>query len=160
GEDWKNVVNRIERMRALTKADIQRVANKYLTKDFVVIKKVKGQLTPPKITKPPITPVKVDPSRRGAFAKAVLDMQVTPIEPVAIKEGQDYERAALATGPIITVKNQRNGLFVANHDFDFGRTDDKYACLALEVLKVSGAGKRTAEQTARQLHELGLNVDT
>ncbi|HSR96573.1 MAG TPA: insulinase family protein [Kofleriaceae bacterium] len=160
GEDWHNVVSRIERMRRLTRDDILRVAQRYLTSDFLVIRKVKGTAQPPKITKPSITAVKVDPTRRGAFAQSVLDMPVAPIEPVAIAAGRDYERAATAAGPLIAVKNQRNGLFTVHYDYDVGRVDDRFVCLALEMLKVSGAGKRSAEQVTRELHELGVSVDT
>ncbi len=160
GEDWRNAVSRIERMRQLTRADIIRVANRYLTGDFLVVRKVKGTAKPPKITKPGITAVKVDPGRRGAFAQSILDMPVTPIEPVAVTAGRDYQRTAIATGPLVTVKNQRNGLFAIRYDYDVGRSDDRFVCLALEVLKVSGAGKRTAEQVGRELHELGVTVDT
>jgi predicted Zn-dependent peptidase len=160
GEDWRDVVARIERMRKLTRADVMRVAARYLTNDFLVIRKVKGTAKPPKITKPTITAVKVDPARRGAFAQAILDMPVAPIEPVAIAAGRDYERTQIATGPLITVKNQRNGLFTIRYDYDVGRRDDRFVCLALDMLKVSGAGKRSAEQVARELHELGVTVDT
>jgi predicted Zn-dependent peptidase len=160
GEDWHDVVGRIERMRRLTRNDVTQVASRYLTGDFLVIRKVKGAATPPKITKPSITAVKVDPARRGAFAQAVLDMPVNPIEPVALAAGRDYERAAIATGPLIAVKNQRNGLFTVHYSYDVGRVDDRFVCLALDMLKVSGAGKRSAEQLTRELHELGVTVDT
>jgi predicted Zn-dependent peptidase len=58
------------------------------------------------------------------------------------------------------VKNDRNGLFSTTYEFNFGRSDDRFACLSLEVLKSSGAGKLTPEQTVRALHELGLSIDT
>jgi predicted Zn-dependent peptidase len=159
GQSWPDVVSHVDRMKQLKKADIVRVAKQYLGKNFLVVKKVKGQATPSKITKPGITAVKLDPSRRGVFAKSILDMPVEPIEPVALVEGKDYQRGTLPTGELVTVKNQRNGLFQLSYEYDWGRADDKLACLALEVLKVSGAGKQSAEQVARQLHELGLSVD-
>ncbi len=159
GEDWKDVVTKIERMKKITKADILRVAKQYLTKDVLVLKKVKGKPDSEKIEKPKITAVKVDPSRGSPYAKSILDMQVPPIEPVAIAEGKDYERGKLATGDMVAVKNTRNGLFAVSFAYDYGRADDKLACLALETLKVSGAAKRNAEQVARHLHELGLSID-
>ena len=160
GETWPDVASKIERMKKLTKADILRVAKQYLNKDMLVLKKVKGKSESQKIEKPSITPVKVDPSRQSAFAKSVLDVQVTPIEPVAIVEGKDYERGKLATGDLVSVKNTRNGLFAVSFAYDYGRADDKLACLALDTLKFSGAGKRNTEQMARHLHELGLSIDT
>jgi predicted Zn-dependent peptidase len=160
GEQWPDVVSKIDRMKKLTKADILRVAKQYLNKDMLVLKKVKGKADTQKIEKPSITPVKVDPSRLTPYAKGVLDMSVTPIEPVAIVEGKDYERGKLATGELITVKNSRNSLFSLSFMYDYGRADDKLACLALETLKFTGAGKRNAEQVSRHLHELGLSIDT
>jgi len=45
-------------------------------------------------------------------------------------------------------------------DYNYGRIDDKLACMALDVMKNTGAGKRTPEETDRVLHELGLSIDT
>lgn len=160
GEAWPDVVSKIDRMKKLSKADIVRVAKQYLTKEMLVLKKVKGKSDTQKIEKPSITPVKVDPSRQTPFAKSILGMAVTPIEPVAIVEGKDYERGKLATGDLIAVKNARNNLFAVSFEYDYGRADDKLACLALDTLKFSGAGKRNAEQVARHLHELGVSIDT
>jgi predicted Zn-dependent peptidase len=160
GESWPDVVSKIERMKKLTKADIQRVAKQYLTKEFLVLKKVKGKNDTVKIEKPSITPVKVDASRQTPYAKSILAMQVTPIEPAPIVEGKDYERGKLVTGDLITVKNTRNSLFALSFSYDYGRADDKLACLALDSLKFSGAGKRSTEQVSRHLHELGLSIDT
>lgn len=160
GQDWADMVGRIDAMKKVTKADVVRVAKQYLSKNVLVVKRVKGQATPPKITKPGITPVKVDAKRQSAFAKSILEMETKPLEPVVLAEGKDYVRATLPTGPLVAVKNTRNSLFAATHEYEHGRKDDKLVCLALEVLEVSGAGKRTAEQTARELHELGISVDT
>jgi hypothetical protein len=153
GEDHY-VVAKLDRMKKLTKADIMRVAA-VPGQNFVVVKKVKGQAKQPAIEKLGITPV----ARSRATPKSILDMPVTAIEPVAIAEGKDYERGKLATGELVSVKNQRNSLFSLSFEYDYGRADDRFACLSLQVL-VSGAGKRSAEQVSRQLHELGVSVDT
>lgn len=160
GENWADVVERIDRMRKVTKADIQRIAKQYLTGNYVLLRKIKKQQELPKIEKPGITPVKVDPSRQSAYMKEMLAMKVEPIEPVALKEGVDYERGKLPTGPLVAVKNTRNGLFEASFEFDHGAMDDKLVCLALETLPVSGAGKKSADQISRDLHELGIKVET
>lgn len=159
-EQWSNAITKVERMRKITKADVMRVAKQYFGSGMVVVKKVKGQESPPKINKPAITAVKVEQGRKSPYAKAIADMKVSPIEPVALVAGKDYERGKLATGELVTVKNERNGLFTLSYEYDFGRRDDRFACLALDVMKSSGAGKRTPEQTSRALHELGLSVDT
>ena len=90
GEDWRQAAGKLERMRAVKKDDVMRVANKYLTANYLVVRKVKGKFEPPKIAKPGITPVKLDPTRQSPFAKSVLAMPVTAIEPVALVDGKDY----------------------------------------------------------------------
>lgn len=160
GDDWRNAVARIARMREITRADVIRVANQYVTGDYLVVRKVKGVASAPQITKPAITPVTVEPGRRGGFAQAVLSELVAPIEPVALVAGRDYTRMTIATGPLITVPNPRNGLMAVRYDFEVGRFDDRFLGLALEVLKVSGAGSKSAEQVARELHALGVVLTT
>jgi predicted Zn-dependent peptidase len=159
-EDWSDEVSRIERMRKISKADIMRVAKQYLNANYLIVKKVKGQDTPPKITKPGITPVEVKQGLRSPYAQAILDMPVKPIDPVAIAEGKDYVRSKIATGDLVSVKNERNGLMSVSFEYNYGRIDDKLACLALDVMKNTGAGKRTPEETDRALHELGISIDT
>jgi len=159
-EEWADAVSKLERMKKITKADIVRVAKQYLTPGALVVKKVKGTESPPKITKPSITSVKVEQGRRSPYAQSIIDMKVSPIEPVALAEGKDYVKGKLPTGELVAVKNERNGLFQISWDFNFGRSDDRFSCMALDILKSSGAGKRTSVETDRALHELGLRMDT
>lgn len=160
GDDWQHAIARIDRMRHVTRDEVIRVANHYLTGDYLVVRKVKGVSVAPQITKPAITAVSVEPGRRGGFAQGILDELVAPIEPVALVAGRDYTRMTIATGPLITVPNPRNGLMAVRYEFDVGRADDRFLGLALEVLKVSGAGSRSAEQVARELHALGVILTT
>ncbi|HSD86421.1 MAG TPA: pitrilysin family protein, partial [Kofleriaceae bacterium] len=124
-EDWADEVTKIDRMRKLTKADIMRVAKQYLNANYLAVKKVKGVESPPKITKPGITPVKVEQGRRSPFAQSVLDMPVKPIDPVSLVEGKDYVRTKIATGELVAVKNERNGLASVSFEYNVGRVDDK-----------------------------------
>ena len=156
---WPDVVAQLARAKALTRDEVVRVAQKYLQQQApIVVRKVVGTATPPKIAKPKITPFQVDPSRRSAFAAEVLAMPVDPIEPVSEVEGTDYVRGKLATGELVTVPNVRNGLFHLDYRYDFGRVDDRLACFALGLLDVSGAGDRSAEQVGRELYALGVTV--
>ncbi len=159
GEKWSDTISKIDRMKKITKADIMRVAKQYLNGNMLVVKKVIGKPKTEKIEKPHITPVEVDPKRQSAFAKEVMAMKVSPIEPVSLVEGKDYARGKIKTGEFVAVKNTRNKLFSVSFDYDYGRFDDRMACAALDILKVSGAGKRDAQQVARHLHELGLSID-
>lgn len=158
--EWKDYASRSDRMKKLTKADIVAAAKKYLTSNYLVVRKVIGQAQVDKIDKPGISPVPTDASRVTQFQKDILAMPSTPIEPVALADGKDYARAQLATGPLVTVENKRNKLFTLSFDYDTGRRDDRLTCFALGMLPVSGAGKLNADQLHTKLHELGISVDT
>jgi len=158
GRDWPDAVGLIDQMRKITKADVVRVANRYLTHDLLVVRKVKSKEAPPKITKPGITPVKIDTGRVGGFARDVAAMAVAPIEPVALVAGRDYVRTQTPVGPLVSVVNRRNRLFAVRYQFDVGRSDDRLVCLALDLQRVSGAGTRSAAQVASLLHELGIVI--
>jgi len=158
GQDWTDAVGLIDQMRKITKADVVRVAKRYLTGDLLVVRKIKSKEAPPKITKPGITPVKIVPGRVGAFARDVAAMPVSPIEPVALVAGRDYVRTQTPTGPLVSVVNHRNRLFALRYQFDVGRSDDRLVCLALDLQRVSGAGARSAAQVAGLLHELGITI--
>jgi predicted Zn-dependent peptidase len=153
---WADVVGQAARIRAVTRADIVRVASQYLGGDFVAVRRIKGVASPAHLTKPRITPYHIDPTRHSAFADAVLAMPVTPIEPVAVVEGADYQRGKLATGELVTVENHRNELGYVSYSYDYGSRDDRLACLALDALEVAGAGDRSAEQLSRDLYALGV----
>ncbi len=77
---------------------------------------------------------------------------------MAVVDGTDFQRGKLATGELVTVENHRNDLFHLEYDYDYARTDDRLACFALDVLEVSGAGDRSAEQQHRALYALGVTA--
>jgi predicted Zn-dependent peptidase len=158
--DWKDVVEHDRRYQAVTRADVIRVAKKYLGDDYVVVAKRKGKPEIPKLDKPTITPVKIDHARRSAFSKKVEAMPVTELQPDWVKEGTHYVRRPLAAGPLIAAKNERNDLFSLTYSQERGYRTAPYLCYALELLDLSGAGDDDAEALQKQLYALGTSVST
>ena len=158
-KSWPDVVAKLDRMRAVTREDVMRVAKQYIGEGRVVVQRRKGRFDPPKIPKPKITPVAIDPSRRSAFAKELEERDVPELEPVFLKEDRDYYRQAGAAGPIIAVPNRRNDLFSLSYRFDLGDRQTPLLCHALDLLEASGAGDLQPEELQRQLYALGTEID-
>ena len=68
-QDWDHTVASLARMDKLTKADIVQVANKYFGKNLVAGYRHDAQHEVPKIEKPQIDKIEIDPTRQSAFAK-------------------------------------------------------------------------------------------
>ncbi len=158
-EPWQHVVERRSRIAAVTSEDVVRVARKYLTGNYVVVQRKKGKHRPPRINKPKITPIFVDPTRQSAFARGILSAPVRPIEPRFLREPDDYVHIQASSGPIIAVPNRRNDLFALQYVFELGTRRRNLLCHALDLLETSGAGELSPEQVQKRLFALGTTVN-
>jgi len=157
---WADVVEEDQRFGRVTRDDVIRVANQYLGDAYVVVAKRKGTPEIPKLDKPEITPVEIDPSRSSAFARAIEAMPVTPLEPQWVVEGEDYGRRTLPAGDLITGKNERNELFSLTYQQKRGYRKAPLLCYALELFALSGAGDDDAETVQKQIYALGTTIST
>ncbi len=98
---WGSVMNRLERMRKVSREDVIRVAKKYLNERFVVIRQKKGKYEPPKIEKPAITPVKINSKRESQFAAKIKGIKAPELNPEWVVEGKSYTRTNLLDGVVL-----------------------------------------------------------
>lgn len=151
-EDWTTAATKLARRKAVTKQDVMRVATKYLGANYLVVKRVRAESTPQKITKPPITPIQADKRPPSALAKEILAMPVAPLpEPPALG---GFTR----TGDVISVANPRNQLGSIAFHYEYGQLDDRLACFALSMLPHTGAKGVSAADIQRQLHVQGVTL--
>ena len=157
-EPWAEAEGRLDRLRKVTKDDVLRVANKYLGPDRVIAYRRNGKPVIPSITKPGFTKVDIDQSRESAFARRVLAMPVSPIEPRWLQEGRDYELASLPAGKLYASRNPFNDLFSLTFVFDRGQRQQRDLCAALSLLDLSGAGGMSADAFKKKLFGLGTSL--
>ncbi|MCC6798129.1 MAG: insulinase family protein [Candidatus Hydrogenedentes bacterium] len=157
-EDWKRTVEQLDRMEKLTKEDIQRVAKKYFGGDFVAGHRLDGQYDVPKIEKPKIDLVKIDPGRQSDFAKTILAMPVAPLEPVFLDPAKDYAITEDPNGVrFYYTHNPLNDLFALSFSIDVGTDHDNRLAAAAELLDLAGAGTLSAEDLKKEWYKLGTN---
>ncbi|MBI4676901.1 MAG: insulinase family protein [Elusimicrobia bacterium] len=157
-EPWDKAAGRIERLKAVTKDDVLRVARQYLGDDRVVVYRRNAKPELPSIAKPGFTKVDIDPSRQSAFFKELLAMPAEPIEPKWLVEGRDYSVTPLPQGKLYSGRNPFNDLFALGFIFDLGNDHVRDVCAALDLLKLSGAGDLPAEQFKKKLYGLGTTL--
>lgn len=159
-QPWSYAARRSERLRKVTKEDVLRVAHKYLGNDMVAVWRKTGKYSPPKLSKPKITPIDIDPSKTSAFATSIREMPAKQLEPEWLVEGQHYQRQKLPAGDLLTAKNTINELFSLSYRFDLGSRQQKLICLALDLMEKSGMDGTSAEELQRKMYRTGTSITT
>lgn len=158
-QPWPEAARHTERLRQVSREDVLRVAETYLTNDLVVVERTTGDFEPPVIDKPTITAVALDTSRESELARAVKAMPAEPIEPRWLVEGRDYQRQDLPAGPLVVSPNQQSELFAVRYHWTTGERREPLACHALSLLERSGAGDMDAEALQRALYAMGTSIE-
>ncbi len=154
-EPWERAASRLDRIRKVTKADVVRVANKYLGPDRIIVYRRDAKPAVPKISKPSFTHITIDPSRESAFMKEILAIPAPPLEPRWLVSGRDYQITATSGGRLYSAKNPYNDLFSLAFRYERGSLAERELCAAVDLLELSGAGPWSADEFKKKLFALG-----
>lgn len=157
-EPWPRTVASLDRLRAVTKEDVLRVAKKYLGEGRVIAYRRNGKPTIPSIVKPEFTKIEIDPSRSSPFLQEILAIPAVPREPRWVVEGRDFTRTKTALGTLFSAPNPVNDLFSLSWEFPRGSRHERRLCAALDLLDLAGAGGLSAEEFKKKLYAMGASL--
>jgi len=158
-QSWDHHVARFDRMEALTKEDIVRVANNYFGKDYVAGFRKDAPHDVPDIEKPELAAIEIDPQRESAFAKELLGMPVEPIAPTFVDRDKDLTIVEPMKGiRLYYVKNPLNDLFSFSIEAPVGTRHDNTLNLAASLFNKSGTDKLSPEALQQEWYKLGTNM--
>ncbi len=160
-QNWEDYIQRIDKMRKLSKEDIVRVANKYYQNNYVVVYKRIGEREQvAKVVKPQITPVEVNREAQSDFLQGIVKMEAPAIEPRFLDYATDLQKSTLKSGvPLHYVKNDENTLFTLYYLLDIGKVHDKELAFAIEYLPFLGTDKYSPDDVSKKFYELGTSFD-
>jgi len=157
-QEWDYVVGEIDRIEKLTKPDVVRAANQYFGGGYVAGYRLDEQHDVPKIEKPQIDKIAIDPARQSEFFKRVMAMKVKEIEPRFVKPGKDYRKLDAGEGvKLYYVKNPLNDLFALTISVDVGTRHDNRLGAATLLLNKSGTKRFGAEALKKEWYKLGTD---
>jgi predicted Zn-dependent peptidase len=157
-QNWDYTIGEIGRIETLTKPDVVRAANKYFNGGYVAGYRVDEQQEVPKIEKPKIDKIDIDPTRQSEFFKKVASLKVKEIEPVWVKPGKDYRKLDAGEGvKLYYVKNPLNDLFALNISVEIGTRHDNRLGAATQLLDKSGTKRFKAEELKKEWYKLGTD---
>lgn len=159
--DWKQEVDRLNRISKMTKAEIVSFANRFFDNGYAAIYKVQGtDTTIQKVDKPKITPIPTNNDKHSAFLQEIVNHQVEPIKPVFVDFKKDLTKSTTKKGwPILYKQNTQDDLFTLYLEIPFGGESDLLPGYAKMYIDYLGTDKMTNAQIKQELYKLACDYD-
>ena len=159
GTEWSEEVKSLEKMGKITKQDIIDWAERYLGENsYAAVYKRQGEDKDViKVTAPKITPIKSNRDLKSSFLAEITGTEVEPVEPVFIDYSKDLSQFDIDGLNVLYVQNNLNEIAELRYDFCRGTEEDPALKLASDYLSYLGTPTRSAEEIARQMHQLACS---
>ncbi|MDE6378968.1 MAG: insulinase family protein [Muribaculaceae bacterium] len=160
GQEWSEVVDRLNNLDKITKEDVVRVANKYLgPENYVAIYKRQGDdPNELKIAKPALTPIATNRDATSEFLTEIRNFNVVPIEPVFLDFSKDVTKLTANNGvEVLYTPNNSNDIFQVTYIFDYGTDNDPLLEAASDYLEYIGTPDMSAQQIKDKLYSLACS---
>lgn len=159
--DWKQEVDRLNRISKMTKAEIVSFANRFFDNGYAAVYKVQGtDTTIQKVDKPKITPIPTNNDKHSAFLQEIVNHQVEPIKPVFVDFKKDLTKSTTKKGwPILYKQNTQDDLFTLYLEIPFGKESDLLPGYAKIYIDYLGTDKMTNAQIKQELYKLACDYD-
>ena len=160
-QPWADVVQRVEKMEKITKADVVAFANTYLKdNNYAVVYKRQGDdPNIKKVDKPAITPIFMNRDTTSAFLQEIQTSVVAPIEPVFVDFAKDMSQGTVGQLPLLYKKNETNDVFSLQYVYDFGKSEVKEMGIAVSYLDYLGTSDMTAGEIKLAFYNLACSYD-
>jgi len=159
-QDWKEMVNRYDRMQKITKAELSAWANEKFKNNYIAVNKVKGEKDVAKVDKPQITEVTIIRDQNSKFFEEINGMNGSRMEPMFVDYKSAIAMDKVSTKvPINYVKNEVNELYSMYYVFEMGKFNDPLIPLAFEYLPYLGTKDMSAADVQKEMFKLGLEFN-
>lgn len=158
-EPWDHAYRMIERMAQVTRDDVIRVANTYFGADYVAGFRETGPYDPPRVEKPPMPEINVEPGRRSSLAQLVLEKPVETIEPAFLSEGVNFQRTNHDGVTFFYAPNPINDVFSFSIVTDYGTRQDARMAIAGRLFQRTGTKRLTPSELQIAWYTLGTDLN-
>ena len=161
GKDWKDEVERIDRLSKITKENVIDFARRHLSDhDYAVVYKRQGEdPNEKKIEKPKISPIEMNRDKQTAFVDSISKAKTDPILPEYVNFESDVDSYRLKYGNTLMYKqNEKNGLFNLTYVVEHGSKADKFLPIATDYFEYLGTKKQSVDQIMSELYGLACDM--
>ena len=159
GRSWDAYLAQVESIRAITRDDIIRVANKYFTDKYIRFEKVMGTYPKDKVAKPKIDPV--NPPHAGEVSAYAQKLEAMPVQerPARFLDF-DKDVQTLAVNPHVSIvykENPVNDIFHLTLRIPRGSQEDPALEHVASFLSSLGTDSLSVQQLGKAWQQLGTS---
>lgn len=159
-EPWERAVQSIQRMEAVTREDVIRVANAYFGPNFVAGYREDAPHNPPLVDKPPLPEININPALQSPFAREIMARPLAPIEPYFLVPGKDFQKMDDDEGVVLYhAPNPLNDVFALTLVVDCGTRQDPRMAIAARLLQRTGTASLSPSELQIAWYKLGTDFD-
>jgi len=160
GITWDSYINELRRTEALTKEDVVKIANKYLTNNYIFISKKTGKYPKEYLPKPNFAPLK--PKHTDSASKFAARLEKLPVEK-AIPRTLDFEHdiQTIPLKPLATLylaRNPVNTIFTLKMSYCIGTLEKPELKILASYLSLLGTDKYSFNEYRTRLQRLGASL--
>ena len=161
GHSWQETLSQLDQLRAVTKADVVRVANKYFTDRFVRLKKKYGTDKKETLQQPGYKPIEPrNANAKSAFAQELEQLPVSHQALRFIDMEHDALRTTLAPGvTLYTKENPVNDIFTFRIRFLDGTKHTPMLSQLCEYLGMTGTDSLKKQQLEGVWQRIGVSME-
>ena len=157
---WEEELSEIEKFEKITKQDVVDFAQKFFQKNYVIVKKLRGENENLiRVENPGITPVKINREAQSEFLTEILHQKSSEIIPKFIDYKNMIEETQIGDKKISFVRNKYNHIAQLHLIYKIGTDHDKELFLAVQVLQYLGTSRFSADQLSQEFFKLGISND-
>ena len=157
---WEEELSEIEKFEKITKQDVVDFAQKFFQKNYVIVKKLRGENENLiRVENPGITPVKINREAQSEFLTEILHQKSSEITPKFIDYKNMIEETQVGDKKISCVRNKYNHIAQLHLIYKIGTDHDKELFLAVQVLQYLGTSRFSADQLSQEFFKLGISND-
>ena len=161
GTSWADEVGKIDRIAAITKADVVAWAQKYLGADnYALVYKYNG-INPneKKIEAPRITPIVTNRDKQSAFLQEIAAIEPSEIAPVWVDYDKDMSVLDYKGLEVLYKHNDKNDIARLTFRWDRGSDDDPALDLAADYISYLGTAETSASELASAMYGLACRYN-
>ncbi len=159
GVPYKDVVNRIERLSKINKAQVVQFVRDWYGENYVIVYKRTGEdKNVVKVAKPAITPVKMNSDKQSNFLKNIIDVKAPAITPSFVDFSKAITTTKLKCGvPVYSVVNKENTVFDFSYTIPVGTNVDPRWSVITDYFKYLGTSKYSSSQIKEEFYKIGCD---
>lgn len=157
-QSWQEVVESIDEMSGITKADIVKFANETYKDNYVIVYKRQGENKDlVRVQNPGITPIDLNREHESQFYKDFQNLKEKSIEPVFVDFDKSILRESLQNTPLSSIRNTTNDISTVYYITEMGSDNDKKLSLAINYLDYLGTNKYSPEDIKKEFYKIGID---